>query len=108
MVKNLDDWPWSSYMAMVGKHAAPDWLETDWLLSHFSKQRKRARSKYIDFVRAGVGLPSIWDNLQHQIYLGGENFIKRHKKEMEKLESLDDIPAVQKRAQAKSLRYYQN
>ena len=32
---------------------------------------------YIDFVRAGVGLPSIWDHLTGQIYLGGEAFVQR-------------------------------
>lgn len=107
MVKQVDDWPWSSYLGMIRKADAPDWLETDWLLSHFSKQRKRAIAKYIDFVRDGMGLPSIWENLQHQIYLGGERFIKKHQKEMEKLDSLDEIPALQRRAKARPLGFYE-
>jgi putative transposase len=41
--------------------APPDWLETDWLLSYFGKQRRRAVSKYEYFVREGIGLPSVWD-----------------------------------------------
>ena len=80
MIKDMGDWSWSSYLAMTGKTSAPDWLETDWLLGHFSLQRKRAMSKYIDFVREGIGLPAVWDNLSQQIFLGGEKFINKHQK----------------------------
>lgn len=107
MVKNIPDSPWSSYAATVGRIEPPHWLETDWLLSHFGKQRKRARAKYVDFVRAGVGLPSIWVDLQKQVFLGSEAFINKHLKAVDKKDTLDDIPSLQKRAAAKSLAYYQ-
>ena len=29
MVKEPGEWPWSSYLAMVGKQPSPPWLETD-------------------------------------------------------------------------------
>jgi len=108
MVGHIDKWPWSSYLAMVGKCAPPAWLETDWLLSHFSQQRKRARQQFINFVREGVGLPSIWTDLKKQVYLGDDQFINTLQKKINKKEFLDDIPALQKRALAKPLRYYQN
>ncbi len=108
MVKNIGDWPWSSYPAMVGDSQLHDWLETDWLLRQFGKQRKRARVKYTDFVRAGIGLPSIWDDLQKQVFLGSDAFIHRHLKAIAEKESLDDIPALQKRALAKPMAYYQD
>ena len=108
MVKNMNDWPWSSYPAMVGDTEPQDWLETDWLLSQFGKQRKRARAKYINFVREGIGLPSIWDDLQKQIFLGSEAFIQQHLKAIEQKESLSEIPALQKRALAKPIAYYQD
>lgn len=108
MVKDVGDWPWSSYSATLGKGAPLVWLETDWLLSQFGQQRNRAQARYIDFVRAGVGLPSIWDGLQNQIFLGSDEFIARHLKAMDKKESLDDIPALQRRAVAKPLIYYEN
>jgi hypothetical protein len=57
MVKDMEDWSWSSHRSMIGKSAPPDWSETGWLLTCFSKQRKRAIAKYIDFVRAVIGLP---------------------------------------------------
>ena len=58
MVKNMDQWVWSSYLTTIGSAPKPDWLETDWLLSQFGTQRKRARERYIDFIRDGIGLPS--------------------------------------------------
>ena len=51
MIKDMNQWKWSSYQATSGKAQVPDWLETDWLLSQFGRQRKRARERYIDFVR---------------------------------------------------------
>jgi REP element-mobilizing transposase RayT len=75
MINDVGDWTWSSYRAMINKAPSPDWLQTDWILGHFGQSRERARLGYIDFVRAGVGLPSVWDQLQGQIYLGSETFI---------------------------------
>ncbi len=63
IVKDLRKWPWSSYQAMTDEIAAPAWLQTEGLLGLFSKQRKRAITKYKDFVRAGIGLPSLWTAL---------------------------------------------
>jgi hypothetical protein len=50
MVKNVKSWPWSSYRAMVGIATAPDWLETDFILSQFGQQRKRTQQRYAEFV----------------------------------------------------------
>ncbi len=63
MVKDLRKWPRSSYQAMTDEIAALAWLKTEGLLGLFSKQRKRAITKYKDFVRAGIGLPSLWTAL---------------------------------------------
>ena len=50
MVEELLSYPWSSYPAFAGKVKAPDWLETDWLLSLFGESRKRACTAYRKFV----------------------------------------------------------
>ncbi|MBQ0721376.1 MAG: transposase [Gammaproteobacteria bacterium] len=107
MVKRVANWPWSSYPAMVGEQPIAEWLECDWLLSHFGKQRKRTREKYIDFVNEGLVQPSIWGSLQKQIFLGDEAFINKHLKAIKKDVRLDDIPALHKRAAAKPITYYQ-
>lgn len=77
MVKGPRQWRWSSYRSMVSSTEAPSWLVTDWILGQFGQVRARAVQKYIDFVRSGLGLPSIWQHLQGQIYLGSEAFVKR-------------------------------
>jgi REP element-mobilizing transposase RayT len=107
MIKNIDEWHWSSYLITIGKLQPPDWLEVDWLLSQFGLQRKRARGGYIDFVREGIGLPPVWDNLRHQIYMGSDDFINKHQELISKKQDLDDIPALQKRATSKPISYYQ-
>ena len=107
MIKNMGEWHWSSYLVTIGKHPSPDWLEVDWLLSQFGLQRNRSRRKYIDFVREGIGLPPVWDNLRHQIYLGSDDFIDKHQKLISEKQDLDDIPAIQKRAMPKPISYYQ-
>lgn len=107
MVNEVKAWPWSSYHAMIGEQQSPEWLETDWLLSQFSVQRKRAVAKYKDFVRAGVGQPSIWDELTQQIYLGDEHFLKDMQNAMDVQTDLSEIPRVQRRSPAKPLQYYE-
>lgn len=77
MVNDAAEWHWSAYGALIGAEPAPPWLETDWLLSQFGAERASAIRGFADFVRAGVGLPSVWDGLRHQIYLGSDEFIHR-------------------------------
>ena len=106
MVKDARDWPWSSYRAMIGETPLPSWLQRDWLLGQFSAQRKRAIGMYIDFVRAGVGLPSLWGELKNQIYLGNEPFVARMQKQVAAMDTLGEVPRAQRRALAKPLSDY--
>lgn len=39
---------------VVGNKSSPDWLETNALLNLFAKNRKKAISKYIEFVHDEV------------------------------------------------------
>ncbi|MCP4408634.1 MAG: transposase, partial [Gammaproteobacteria bacterium] len=104
---DVSQWQWSSYLSMVGEQSVPEWLETDWLLSQFGAQRKRAIAHYKDFVRAGMGLPSLWSDLRQQIYLGGENFVNRMQKQLDSSADLSEIPRIQHRCKAKPLQYYE-
>lgn len=106
MVKDIADWHWSSYAAMLGTQAAPEWLQTDWILGQFSPQRRRAINLYIDFVRAGVGLPSVWQQLSGQVFLGSDRFLKRMQAMSDKA-AIGEIPRTQRRPVAKPLSYYQ-
>ncbi len=106
MVSDIEDWRWSSYPAKLDQSASPDWLQTDWLLGQFGRHRHHAMAGYIDFVRAGIGLPSVWDKLQGQIYLGSEEFIARMQSTLASDQALEEIPRIQRRALAKPLTHY--
>jgi len=71
-----EEWPWSSYRAMIGTAPAPKWLAVDGLLSQFGSPREQARRRYRAFVYEGMG-QDIWQGLRQQIYLGNEAFVTR-------------------------------
>lgn len=105
IVNDAGDWPWSSYRAMVGSARRPDWLETDWVLGQFSSRRAEAVRRYRDFVRAGVGLSSIWEGLHGQVFLGSEDFAQRMRGRRPDGD-LREVPRAQRRPMGVSLSSY--
>jgi REP element-mobilizing transposase RayT len=103
MVGQAGDWPWSSYLAMVGAEPAPAWLVADWVLGQFGPDRASAQAGYAAFVAGGVGQPSVWDGLRHQVFLGSEGFAERHLGTSAALDRLREVPRAQRRALAKPL-----
>ncbi len=107
MVKDVGDWPWSSYRAMTGQSESLDCLQTGWLLAQFNRERSRAVMGYEDFVRAGIGLPPVWTQLKNQIFLGKKDFVERmQKRVVSESGHITEIPKVQRRSIAKPLDYY--
>lgn len=104
MVAQTGQWPWSSYRAMVGEVASPTWLATDALLAQFGKTRFEARSRYKDFVSAGISADSVWAGLRQQIYLGDETFVERSLAKAKVDGDELSIPQVQRRAPAPALK----
>ena len=98
IVRRLESWPWSSYLATCGRAASPPWLQTGWILGQFGQRRSRAIAKYVTFVHEGARLPSVWTQLQGQIYLGSEAFVKKMQALIENQLPLDEIPRAQRRA----------
>ena len=97
MVRRLENWPWSSYLATCGQMDSPAWLQTDWILAQFGRQRSGAIEKYVRFVHEGARLPSVWTQLQGQIYLGSEAFVRKMQAQIEEKLALDEIPRAQRR-----------
>ena len=97
MVKRLETWPWSSYLATCGQAPVPAWLQPDWILAQFGRQRASVIHKYVEFVHEGARLPSVWTQLQGQIYLGSEIFVKKMQAHIERRPSLGEIPRAQRR-----------
>jgi len=100
------DWRWSSWGAMMDQSLSPEWLETGWLLRQFSENDAHARKAYEDFVRAGIGLPSIWEALTGQIYLGDQAFIETAQASLSGQSENREIPRMQRRPPAKPLANY--
>ena len=77
MVEHCKEYRWSSYPAFAGYTTAPEWLETDWLLSLFAEKPNNAKQIYRDFVES-VEKETI-DNPSKDIVagtiLGGAEFV---------------------------------
>ena len=99
-----DQWRWSSYLAMIGQAHRPNWLHTEWLLGQFGSHYTKAVAAYIEHVHAGVGLTSVWDALQDQLYLGDDDFADQSRLALSGRQLNDsEIPRLQRRAKAAPL-----
>jgi len=98
MVEHPSDWPWSSYRATRGIEKAPKYLETEFLLRHFTSSRKKAQMMYEDFVLAGIGMESPLLEAKNQIFLGSDSFIAEAMQHTDSADKLSDIPKIQKLA----------
>ncbi len=103
MVRQLENWRWSSYLATCGQVESPAWLQTDWILAQFGQRRSNAIARYVAFVHEGARLPSVWSNLQGQIYLGSEAFVEKMQALIEQKPGLTEIPRAQRRAITQAL-----
>lgn len=96
MVKHPREWKWSSYRATAGLEKPEPWLEVNWILGQFGKERKRAQKAYRQFVEKGMGKKeSPWEELFSRIYLGSEEFLNQVHKVGKKHQHLD-VPKYQK------------
>ncbi|MEQ1667426.1 MAG: transposase [Sulfuriferula sp.] len=103
MIAQLEDWQWSSYLATCGQVAGNTWLQTDWILGQFGQDRVRAIAGYVQFVHEGARLPSVWAQLQGQIYLGSADFVRNMQAQIDKRPSLAEIPRTQRRVLSQPL-----
>jgi len=107
MVKEPNEWLWSSYLVTIGELDGFDRLATDAILLKFGKQRSQAIERFQVFVLQGMG-KDIWGDLKHQIYLGDRNFVAKQMKYLKSYEGeLSEVPLKQRRKPAKTLAEYQ-
>lgn len=97
MVKDVQAYPWSSYRATAGTGSGPAWLQCNWLLSQFHRQRRAAQKRYRQFVREGWGTADPWTELRGQIFLGDEAFVRRARTRRSD-RNLKEIPREQRYA----------
>ena len=70
MVAAAEDYRWSSLRATVGLSPVPSWLTPGGLLARFGSS-----SRYLEFVREGVGAGSPWIALRG-VLLGSDEFVE--------------------------------
>jgi putative transposase len=105
MVSRLEDWPWSSYQTMIGEANVPGWLDADWLLRQFGRERQRAIESCRRFIMEGKGLPSPLDQTRHQLLLGDDTFVEQFWRD-KKLEALREVSKAHRRSVALPLAEY--
>ena len=103
MVQSPEKWPWSSFLAMTAKEAAPKWLETRSILSAFSTEASEAIDRYVRFVAEGEGRPSYREQLKHQMFLGSDIFVESMRRKIPKGMDLREVPQSKTKPPAKSL-----
>lgn len=96
IVKEPEQWTWSSYRSTAGIDRCPPWLSVDWILGQFSMQKKKAQKLYMLFVSEGLTRESPWKNLEGQIFLGDKPFIEGLTGSFK--ESIKEIPRSQRYA----------
>jgi REP element-mobilizing transposase RayT len=103
LVADPDAWRWSSHRLM--QQAAPAWLCQDFLLAKFAGERDQAMDLYRRFVLAGIGGSNPLTQTCHQLVLGDELFVARHRAQTP-TQGLASVARPQRRLAAKSLEEY--
>jgi REP element-mobilizing transposase RayT len=75
LIRSVDEWRWSNYRATAGIDPAPQWLQTNWTLSQFAKEKKQAQALYAQFVMDGIGQRSPYAEMNSRNILGSDQFI---------------------------------
>lgn len=75
MTEDPTDWKWSSYTPTIDSRP-PSWLTTDWILRQFHRTRKKAIEAYKRFITEGITKETPRKELQDQIFLGDQSFMK--------------------------------
>ena len=96
MVKHPSEYPWSSYIQIMGITQAEEWLEVDWLLSHFGSARGVAIGNFEQYIIEGIQQKvTIWEDIKGQIYLGTDKYIESIEKLLKDKKSFKEIPKIQ-------------
>ena len=98
MVQHPSEWLYSSFRATRGIEKAPKYLETDFLLRHFSSSRKKAQNMYEEFVLAGIGMESPLKEAKNQIFIGSDSFIRETMLRIDSKDKLRNLPRKQRMA----------
>jgi len=75
IAKNPEDWRWSTYRTTAGYEGGIPCLTTDWIISQFAPEKKKALSLYQAFVLSGVKADSPLKATKGRLFLGRDHFM---------------------------------
>jgi DNA-directed RNA polymerase specialized sigma24 family protein len=96
VVHTTAEWQWSSYSATAGINKGHSCLTREWILGQFGNRRRQAERRYREFIEAGRRVKNIWEKVQHQSILGGEDFGEALKGYVKGYEEIQEIPRKQR------------
>lgn len=96
IVASPNEWEWSSYLATAGKRKTPTWLTTEWILSFFDERKTTAQRQYQQFIYAGSGKESPFDDVKEGIILGFPQFIDWIREMQDGKETVREVPRGQR------------
>lgn len=103
MVKRLEDWTWSSYLATAGMLPPHCCLTTGMVLGQFGQESVNNEKGYRQFVLDGVGKESTWGGLKGRTVMGGETFVDGLRDHFNKIKKNAEIPRSQRYANRPAL-----
>ncbi len=71
------EWPWSSYLATIGRAPTPPFLSPHAVLEHFGQTEAQARLAFERFVESD-GDDLGWDPLSGRAIMGAQSFVEYH------------------------------
>lgn len=99
IIDKPEQYRWSSYSVFIGKQKSPKFLKTDWLLSNFGSNTKKARKNYKEFIE-GVDIKTVKDpskQLEGGFILGDIDFVNWVKETfLSKRDDEKEIPQLKK------------
>ncbi|HZI66824.1 MAG TPA: transposase [Thermoanaerobaculia bacterium] len=96
LVARPEEWVWSSYRATCGQGIAPPWLEVEWTLAQFARDRETAVNSYVRFVLSAVKKTSD-PPVTGQVYVGSPAFVADIARRLGPRTPDSEIPMVQQR-----------
>lgn len=99
IIDKPEQYRWSSYSVFIGKQKSPKFLKTDWLLSNFGSNTKKARKSYKEFIE-GVDINTVKnpsEQLEGGFILGELDFVNWVKETfLSKRDDEKEIPQLKK------------
>lgn len=98
LVAHPGEWEWSSYNATIGKITKPDFLNVEWILSQFGRNKIKAVESYDEYVNGGYASEFPKEELVGEAVLGSEKFLNEinYHLNREGIDNLKEIPRAQR------------